>query len=348
MAITIKDVALKAGVSVATVSRVVNQKDIHKVGPKTQQRIEVILKELGYYPNTMARGLKTRRTYNIGVVFFWYDKPTLSDPYLASVLDGILGFVGEKQYSILMNTFSRNIQNEGVYTNFVNSGLVDGILAIAPPVESVFFHDLKQGSLPYVLISYQVNDKDVCFVDCLNTQGIIDLADHLISLGHKRIAYISSDNEFSKNSLDRFNAYKYILKKRGLTFRDDLVYFGNSTEESGLKAVDAFMKLKNPPTAIIGGDDTMAIGAIKELRRKGLKVPEDMAVCGFDDYPNEFGLTTVHQPTFQMGYEAARMLWNQIEKKPLEYAHRFFPTKLVVRETCGFYLKKSKEKDKKR
>ncbi|HTA75909.1 MAG TPA: LacI family DNA-binding transcriptional regulator [bacterium] len=348
MAITIKDVALKAGVSVATVSRVVNQKDIHKVGQKTQQRIETILKELGYYPNTMARGLKTRKTYNIGVVFFWNEKPSLNDAYLASVLDGILGFVGEKQYSILMNTFSRNNQNNGVYTNFVNSGLVDGILAIAPPVESHLVQDLKQGTLPYVLINYQLNDKGACFVDCFNTQGIIDLVDHLVSLGHKKIAFISGDHEGSKNFMDRYNAYKYIMKKRGITYRDDFVYFGNATEEAGMKGAEAFLKLKNQPTAIIGANDRMAIGAIKELRRKGLKVPDDMAVCGFDDFPSEFGLTTVHQPTYQMGYEAARMLWNQIEKKPLEYCHRFFPTKLVVRETCGFYLKKTKEKDKKR
>jgi LacI family transcriptional regulator len=92
----------------------------------------------------------------------------------------------------------------------------------------------------------------------------------------------------------------------------------------------------------------MAIGAIKELRSRDVKVPEDMAVCGFDDIPTEFQLTTVHQPTHQMGFEAARMLWHQIEKRPLEYAHRFFPTKLVVRETCGFYLKKTKVKEKKR
>jgi LacI family transcriptional regulator len=302
---------------------------------------------LGYYPNTMARGLKTRRTYNIGVVFFWYDKPTLSDPYLASVLDGILGFFGEKQYNILMNTFSRNVQNQAVYTNFVNSGLVDGILAIAPPVESRFFQDLKVGSLPYVLISHQVNDKDVCFVDCLNTHGVMDTVEHLISLGHKKIAFVAGDTEYSKNFLDRFNAYKYVLKKKNLPYREEWVYSGDSSETAGIKAVDAFLKQKNQPTAIIGANDTIAIGVIKELRRKGMKVPEDMAVCGFDDIANEFGLTTVHQPIQQMGFEAAKMLWNQIEKKPLEYTHRFFPTKLIVRESCGFYLKKAKVKGKK-
>jgi LacI family transcriptional regulator len=344
MAITIKDVALRAGVSVATVSRVVNQKDIHKVGLKTQQRIEKILKELGYYPNTMARGLKTRRTYNIGVVFFWYDKPSLSDFYLTRVLDGIISFISEKRYNILMNTFSRQIQNEGIYANFVNSGLLDGVLAIAPPVESRFFQDLKQGSLPYVLVNYQVNDPDVCFVDCLNTQGIIDVVDHLIALDHKRIGFISGDIEYSKNSLDRYNAFKYILKKRGLPLHDEHIFFGNWTEVSGTKAVEAFWKTKNPPTAIIAGNDTMALGAWKELERRGLKVPMDVAVCGFDDLASESGLTTVHQPAFDMGFEAAKMLWNQIEKKPLDYMHRFFPTKLVVRESCGYYLKNSHEK----
>ncbi|HEY5040292.1 MAG TPA: LacI family DNA-binding transcriptional regulator, partial [bacterium] len=270
MPITIKDVAIKAGVSVATVSRVVNQKDIHKVGVKTQQRIEKILKELGYYPNAMARGLKTRKTYNIGVVFFWYDKPSLDDFYLTRVLDGILSFVSEKRYNILMNTFSRQIQNEGIYTSFVNSGLVDGILAIAPPVESRFYQDLKQGTLPYVLVGYQVNDPDVYFVDCLNTQGIIDVVDHLLSLDHKRIGFIAGDIQYSKNSLDRFNAFKYILKKRGLPFHEELVYFGNWTEESGAKAIESFWKTKHPPTAIIGSNDTMAIGAIRQLRKQGV------------------------------------------------------------------------------
>lgn len=343
MAITIKDVAQKAGVSVATVSRVVNQKDIHKVGVKTQQRIENILKELGYYPNTMARGLKTRRTYNIGVVFFWYEKPSLSDFYLTRVLDGIISFISEKRYNILMNTFSRQIQNEGVYASFVNSGLVDGVLAIAPPVESRFYQDLKQGALPYVLVNYQVNDPHVCFVDCLNTQGIIDVVDHLIALDHKRIGFIAGDIQYSKNSLDRFNAYKYVLKKRGLPFHEEYVYSGNWSEAAGIKAVESMWKAKHPPTAIIGSNDIMALGAIKQLRKQGLRVPQDVAVVGFDDISNDSHLTTVHQPAYDMGYTAAKMLWNQIEKKPLEYTHRFFPTKLVVRESCGFYLKNSKD-----
>lgn len=343
MAITIKDVAQKAGVSVATVSRVVNQKDIHKVGVKTQQRIEKILKELGYYPNTMARGLKTRKTYNIGVVFFWYEKPSLSDFYLTRVLDGIISFISEKHYNILMNTFSRNIQNEGVYASFVNSGLVDGVLAIAPPVESRFYQDLKQGSLPYVLVNYQVNDPNVCFVDCLNTHGIIDVVDHLISLDHKRIGFIAGDINYSKNSLDRFNAYKYILKKRGLPFHEEHVFFGNWTEVAGGKAVEAFWKTKHPPTAIIGSNDTMALGAIRQLRKQGVRVPQDVAVVGFDDISNDPTLTTVHQPAYDIGYEAAKMLWNQIEKRPLDYTHRFFPTKLVVRESCGYYLKNTQQ-----
>jgi DNA-binding LacI/PurR family transcriptional regulator len=343
MAITIKDVALKAGVSVATVSRVVNQKDIHKVGVKTQQRIEKILKELGYYPNTMARGLKTRKTYNIGVVFFWYEKPSLTDFYLTRVLDGIISFISEKRYNILMNTFSRQIQNEGVYANFVNSGLVDGVLAIAPPVESRFFQDLKQGTLPYVLVNYQVNDPNVCFVDCLNTQGIIDVVDHLQSLDHKRLGFIAGDVQYSKNSLDRYNAFRYILKKRGLSFREEHVYFGNWTDQAGAKAVEAFWKTKNPPTALVASSDIMALGAIRQLRKQGLRVPQDVAVVGFDDIANETTLTTVHQPAYDMGYEAARMLWTQIEKKPLEYTHRFFPTRLVVRESCGYYLRNPHE-----
>jgi DNA-binding LacI/PurR family transcriptional regulator len=271
------------------------------------------------------------------VVFFWYEKPTFSDFYLARVLDGITNFLSEKKYNILMNTFSRQIGQEHVYTHFVNSGLMDGILAIAPPVESTFFHDLKQGVLPYVLINYQVNDPQVCFVDCLNTQGVIDSVDHLLGLGHKRIGLISGDIQFSKSNLDRYNAFKFILKKRNLAYREDHVFFGNWTEETGAKAVEAFWKTKSPPTALLAADDVIALGAIRELEKKGLKVPKDVAVIGFDDLPFQTTLTTVHQPVFEMGYEAARMLWNQIEKKPLEYTHRLFPMKLVVRESCGFY-----------
>ena len=254
----------------------------------------------------------------------------------------MISYIGEKRYNILMNTFSRQVQNESIYANFINSGLVDGVLAIAPPVESRFFQDLKQGALPYVLVNYQVNDPDVCFVDCLNTQGIIDVVDHLVSLDHKHIGFIAGDIQYSKNSLDRFNAFKYILKKRNLPFHEEHVYFGNWTEQAGAKAVEAFWKTKHQPTAIIGFSDIMALGAIRELRKQGIRVPQDVAVVGFDDISNDNNLTTVHQPAFDMGYEAARMLWNQIEKRPLEYAHRFFPTKLVVRESCGYYLKNSR------
>jgi LacI family transcriptional regulator len=343
MAITIKDVARKADVSVATVSRVVNQKDIHKVGVKTQRRIEKILKEMGYHPNTMARGLKTRKTRNIGVVFFWYDRPHLSDFYLTRVLDGIINFLADKQYNVLMNTFSRNLENMDLYSSFVNNGLVDGVLAIAPPVESQFFLDLKTGTLPYVLVNYQVNDPNVCFVDCLNTQGIIDSVDHLLALDHKHMGFIAGDVTFSKNALDRLNAFKYILKKRHLTFREDHVYYGNWLEDSGTKAVQAFWKTKNPPTALLCSSDVMAIGAVKQLRKQGMQVPQEVAVIGFDDLPvltlADVPLTTVHQPLYDMGVEAAKMLWHRLENRPVDYKHRFFPTKLVIRESCGYYMK---------
>lgn len=343
MAVTIKDVAKKAGVSVATVSRVVNQKDIHKVGPRTQKKIEKILKEMGYYPNTMARGLKTRRTYNIGVVFFWYDKPHLSDFYLTRLLDGVFNFLSEKRYNILMNTFSREMGTEGVYSSFVNSGLVDGILAIAPPLNSRFFMDLKGRQLPFVLVNYQVNDRDISFVDCLNTQGILDLVDHLLELGHKRIAFISGDIEFSKNALDRFNAFQYAAKKRGLPFSEELVYQGNWTPDAGAEAVRKFLKAKPRPTAVMASTDLMAMGAIRELRAQGLRVPQDVAVTGFDDLPlsglGDFPITTVHQPLFDMGVAATQMLLDRIEKRPIEYNHRLFPTKLIIRESCGYYLK---------
>jgi LacI family transcriptional regulator len=343
MSITIKDVARKAEVSVATVSRVVNQKDIHKVGLKTQRRIEKILKELGYHPNTMARGLKTRKTRNIGVVFFWYDKPHLSDFYLTRVLDGVINFLADKQYNILMNTFTRSLENEGLYSSFLNSGLMDGILAIAPPLESKFFQDLKDGTLPNVLVNYQVNDPDVCFVDCLNTQGVIDAVDHLIALDHKRIGFIAGDVTFSKSSLDRLNAFRYILKKRHLVFHEDNIFYGNWQEESGAKAVQTMWKMKNPPTAILSSSDVMAVGAVKQLHKMGLQVPQDVAVIGFDDLPllsmADVALTTIHQPLYDMGVEAAKMLWHRIENRPVDYKHRFFPTKLVIRESCGFYLK---------
>jgi DNA-binding LacI/PurR family transcriptional regulator len=343
MSITIKDVARKAEVSVATVSRVVNQKDIHKVGIKTQKRIEKILKELGYHPNTMARGLKTRKTRNIGVVFFWYDKPNLSDFYITRILDGVINFLADKQYNILMNTFTRSLENQGLYSSFLNSGLMDGILAISPPLDSQFFQDLKNGSLPNVLVNYQVNDPEVCFVDCLNTQGVIDAVDHLIALEHKHIGFIAGDVTFSKNSLDRLNAFKFILKKRHLTYHDEHIYFGNYQEESGAKAVQAMWKTKTPPTALLASSDAMAVGAVKQLRRMGLRVPQDVAVIGFDDLPvlsmADVALTTVHQPLYDMGFEAAKMLWHRIENRPVDYKHRFFPTKLVIRESCGFYLK---------
>jgi DNA-binding LacI/PurR family transcriptional regulator len=186
-----------------------------------------------------------------------------------------------------------------------------------------------------------VNDPKVCFVDCLNTQGVIDAVDHLMELGHKRIGYISGDIQFSKNNLDRYNAFKFILKKRNLVFREEHAAFGNWSEENGAAAVESFWKTKQPPTALLAAGDIMAIGAIKQLEKRGLKVPKDVAVIGFDDLPFQTTLTTVHQPVFDMGFEAAKMLWNQIEKKPLEYTQRLFPMRLVVRESCGFYLKET-------
>ncbi len=296
----------------------------------------------------MARGLKTRKTYNIGVVFFWYDRPQLTDFYLTRILDGVITVLSEKKYNVLMNTFTRTMGDEGVYASFVNSGLVDGVLAIAPPVESRFYQDLKTGQLPYVLVNYQVNDPNVCFVDCLNTQGVIDAVDHLLNLGHKHIGFIGGDIAFSKNALDRFQAFQYVMKKKHLPFREDHVSYGNWQEDGGAKAVQAIWKSKQPPTALIASSDLLAIGAIKELAKMGIAVPQDVAVIGFDDIPNigvgNLALTTVHQPLYDIGHEAAEMLWARIEKRPLGYNHRLFPTKLIVRESCGYYLRNPTEK----
>jgi LacI family transcriptional regulator len=344
MAVTIKDIAEKAEVSVATVSRVINQKDIHKVGKKTQERVNQILKEMGYYPNAMARGLKTQKTQNISVVFFWYDRPLFTDYSLMRVLDGIANFLNEKKYNILMNTFDREMGTQAsVYASFVNNGLSDGILAIAPPVDSQFFKDLKQGRLPYVLVNYQVNDPEVCFVDCLNTQGIFDVMEHLFQLGHHRFAFIGGDIHFSKNTLDRFNAFKYMLKKKNSALKDEYVYLGNWTEETGAHGVKKLWSLKTKPTAIVTSNDIIALGAIKQLRSMGVQIPQEVAITGFDDIPtvgfSDPALTTVHHPLYDIGYEAARMLWNKIGKTPLDYSHRFFPTRLIIRESCGYYLK---------
>jgi LacI family transcriptional regulator len=322
----ILDVALKARVSIATVSRVVN-KSLHKVNPATRDRVLKAISELDYRPNALAKGLLMKKTMTIGIII-----PDISNPYYAEIVRGIQDVADREGYAItLHNTDGRQ---EGIirYIYLLREKSADGIIfsgGIINGQETLSV--LKELREKVVVIGRHGIDFPAVMVD--NIGGMTQAVQHVIDIGHRQIGFIGGPDG-STTALDRLTGYSNAIARNGLMFAPRLVKKGTWTPESGYLLGTQLLKGKRRPTAIIAANDQMAFGAIKAAKELGLMVPEDLAVVGFDNIPlsSYFDppLTTVEIPMQDLGAAAMRMLLNLISGEPFE-KNKLFKTTLLVR-----------------
>ena len=334
MPATIRDVAREAGVSVATVSRVLN--DSGPVKESTRSRIREVAARLHFTPNTTARSLSTRRTHTVGVIL-----PDLYGEFFSEVIRGIDHVSQQQGYHVLISS-SHNKPSEVEAAVDAMRGRVDGLVMLASGVNTEVIAKSLPERVPVVLINA---DEQGSKFDCLNVDnygGALDMTRHLLNLGHRSIRMIRGA-ELNRDAGERERGFRAALEQSGVPCPDDRVVPGEFTEASGYRATQQLLSGPIRPTAIFAANDSMAVGALSAVREAALRVPEDVAVVGFDDVPiAEFvnpPLTTVRVSIATLGATAAERLFAAIRAlNKLERKHETLPTELVIRRSCGATL----------
>ncbi len=334
---TSRDVARLAGVSRTTVSLVLNNvPDVH-ISPETRQRVLEAAQQLGYYPDASARRLVRGKTHTIALV--WHRGPDrlYRDAFLPGLLQGLTGAARQYGYHVLFRPIEAD-EPDDAYVELARGRHTDGLILSGPRSDDDALIHLYQDQFPLVLHG-QLPETDIPSVDVDNVQGAGAAVEHLLRLGHRRIGMITNAPLAYTASQQRLEGYRRALEGWGLPYDDTLVRYGNFDEESGLRAMESLLALDPPPTAVFVASDMVAIGALRALREHNLRVPEGIALVGFDNIAAARfitpALTTVHVPAFGLGWAAAELLIRLIEgDRPAETQVRL-ETELIVRESCG-------------
>jgi len=328
---TIKDVATEAGVSVATVSRVINNEKY--VSEDMREHVLKVISEMNYQPDAVARGLRTKSTHIISLVI-----PDICNPYFPEVSRGVQSVADLHKYIVVLCNTDRSLKRELEFYEKLSMQKVEGIIinpSSSKKEEIDLLHDLE---IPVVLISSQraLEDFDIVMVD--NKQGAALAVNHLIELGHRRIGLVGGVREVS-SARQRREGFIKALKKAGLTVYQELLTEGTFDHEGGYQCMKSILSLKERPSAVFAANDIMAIGGISAIYESGLRIPEDISLIGFDDisfakmtYPK---LTTISQPMYETGKVATELLFQRIDNlsESLPPQKVVLSHNLVIRET---------------
>jgi LacI family transcriptional regulator len=329
--VTIVDVAREAGVSYSTVSRVVNNNQ--HVRSETRERVINAMMRLGYVVNQQARSLRGGRSQVIGLLV-----PTIGNSYIGEIIRGIDAELSANQYDLMLYTTHRRKTKESAYVATITRGMADGLLLLLPTNIEAYSTTLRQQQFPHVLIDHEGIDDNSVAIRSTNWQGAYDATCYLLNLGHRRIALITGIMELSC-SVDRLAGYEAAYRDHGLEPDPALIYEGDFFRPNGYEGASYFLDLPEPPTAIFASNDISAFGVIEAIRNRGLQIPDDVSVIGFDNIPEAShvhpGLTTVRQPLEHMGRLAVKMLFKRLEDPDLAGERVELATELIVRETCA-------------
>ncbi len=333
---TIHDVAKRAGVAPITVSRVINHADY--VSDGVRERVNRAIEELGYVPNVIARSLKSKRTDTLALVF-----TDITNPFFNILARGVEDAASEAGYNVIFCNTDENQAQEDDYIQLLLQKQVDGILLVPADSHSRSIERILRQKTPLVVIDRKV-DYDVDLVRGDSEAGGYQLTSYLISLGHKRIAFLSGSEKVS-TSVDRVQGYQRAMREHGLEAFLDF-HYGQYSQESGAQLTRKIFSRPETPTAIFAGNNFIAIGALTVLREMKIRVPEDVAVVSFDDIPETLAyfpfLTVVVQPPYEMGQKATELLIARIRDEgeiPLEVQNIVFPVEMIIRESSGKPLK---------
>lgn len=328
MKMTISDIARKAGVSKTTVSRVLNHRP--DVDEETRSKILSIIEEFSYSPSYTAKCLSTGRRNLIGLIV-----PSLSSYFSLEIIRGVAEGISDTQYELVLYTTGLSEQNEKLYLRAIRNDLVDGIILVLP-------RDQKENYLrsvhetPIVTVDYSGIDIPYPRITATNVKGAYEGTKYLIGLGHKHIGFITGLMDLGC-SQDRLLGYTRAMEEAGLNINHTFVGNGNFTRVSGELIAEQWLSRKEKPTAIFCSNDEMALGVMEVAAKFGIKIPAQLSVLGFDDI-NEAklrkpALTTIRQPLFEMGNQAAVGMINLLAGEAI--TSQMLETQLVIRDSCS-------------
>lgn len=328
--VTIFDVADEAGVSYTTVSRVINNKD--HVSQEKRERVLRAMAQLGYVPNEQARSLAGGSSRVVGLLVDY-----LSSSYMDEIIRGIDQALDAENYDLMLYTTHRRKTKESAYVTKLTRKLADGLLLVLPRNAVAYLDTLRLRQFPHVLIDYLSYGQHVPSVSTTNVRGARDAVTYLLALGHRRIGFITGTMELGC-ARDRLEGYKATLLDHGVAYDPRLVYEGDFQQPQGYQGAEKLLSLLEPPSAIFASNDMMAFGVMEAARDRGLRLPDELSVLGFDDIPQAAhvhpSLTTVRQPLENMGRSAAHLLLKYIAQPAAEIERVELPTELIIRESC--------------
>jgi DNA-binding LacI/PurR family transcriptional regulator len=326
---TVYTVAKHAGVSIATVSRTLAGS--RKVSPSTRQRVMQAIEDLNFEPNPSARRLAYMKTATIALVF-----PDISGPFYSTVIRGVEQEAGRHNHNVLIYG-THGKESSGRYLRTLSSK-VDGLIIMARSIDEDSLLSLERQGVPFVLLGHSNGQLQCSTIAVDNEVGAYKAAAHLLGHGHQRIGIITGP-ENSPDNKGRLQGYKRALLDAGISLEQNMVVPGNFEYEGGQIAIHKLLEGNSPPTAVVAANDEMAIGAMDAAQYRSLRVPEDLAVIGFDDIQMSAltrpSLTTVRQPMQLLGEAAVTLLFDRLQNSNGLPGHEVLDTKLVIRRSCG-------------
>jgi LacI family repressor for deo operon, udp, cdd, tsx, nupC, and nupG len=331
--VSIRQVARQVGVSTATVSRALERP--HVVAEATRQKIMAAVAKLGYTPNFQARQLRTRKSHMILVLV-----PDIGNPFFSEIIKGMEQVAHTRGYSLLLGDTHDDTEREHHYGSRVMARQADGVITLSARIPFRNARELiSKGTLPPTVNACEcLENAPVPTVQIDNAAAAEKMTHFLLDLGHRRVAFVTGPLA-SRLSVDRLKGYRKALKTAGIEEKKELIFNGDFLAESGAVAAEKFLGLRSAPTAVFCSNDEMALGLIRTLKAKGLRVPEDMSVAGFDDIPLaryfDPPLTTILQPKLDIGRESMKILCDMLDgRQPAQQDHTL-PYQLVVRDSTG-------------
>ncbi len=335
---TIVDVARAAGVSTVTVSRVINEAP--NVNAATRERVEQAVRHLGYVPNVAARSLRSKRTHSLALIV-----PDITNAFWTTISRGVEDAAQSQGYSVLLCNTDEDLVKQQRYLDVIVSRRVDGVIMAPCDADAGKLAPLRDHRIATVLIDRRIVGWDVDMVYGDSLSGAYALTSHLIGLGHRRIAMLSGP-EGAPTAEDRIVGYRRALAEAGIAADPGLIRRGGFNWRAGDELTNQLWREGNAPTAVFAANNAIAIGVIGALGKMGLRIPQDVALVCFDDFPHAVRffpfLTVIAQPAYDMGANAAQLLLSRLESPAALKPRRVvLPVRMVVRYSCGITLKES-------
>jgi LacI family transcriptional regulator len=329
---TIGDVAERAGVSKMTVSRVINKSGY--ISQETRERVEQAIAELGYVPNALARSLRFKKTKTIALVI-----TDITNPFFTTLARGVEDAASEQDFSVMFCNTDESRDEEAQYLSVLVQKQVDGVLLVPAKSSPEAAQFLSERQVPFVVLDRRIPGINVDLVRGNSFQGAYDLAAHLIALGHRDIAVLSGPQGVTTAS-DRIDGYRKAMQDAGLPVDESRILYTSFTPQGGYRMAQQALELSPRPTALFAANNFIAFGALRALRERSVRVPDEISVVTFDDLPEAINfdpfLTAAAQPAYEMGQRATTLLFERLSGNgPAEPQEIIMPTQIVIRGSSG-------------